>query len=530
MMRRVMVPLLLGLAVPAQLPAQGPAAQWWADVKALADDSMRGRDTGSPEHHKAALYIAAAFKAAGLAPAGTQGYFQPVPFTVRSIDETQSTLAFVRDGTSLALVLGEDAVFQPRAPLAPKLVAPLVFVGYGLHLPEYQQDDLAGIDLKGKVVVYLAGSPPGIPGPVLSHARNQAWAAFRAAGAIGAISFSMSRTDTGFTRAQRNRGAGAFALADAAIDALTGNQLSVQVNSARAERLIFAAAPERFDVLAARADSGLPLPHFPLPITVSAVTRTSARAVTSENVAGILRGTDPKLRNEYVVLTAHLDHIGITRPVNGDSINNGAMDNGSGSALLMDVPRQLAAQHITLKRSIIFLAVTGEEKGLLGSRYYANHPTVPAASIIADLNTDMFLPIIPFTMVMVNGLEESNMADDARRAGVAVGVPVITDPEPEENRFVRSDQYSFILRGIPALSMKVGFALNTPEHQQVLDFRTNRYHHVGDDVNQHVDLEAAAGFERYYIALVQEVANRDSRPAWNADSYFRRFAPAVAGR
>lgn len=527
-MRRSALAVLSCLVLPAALHAQ--AERWWADVKALSDDSMRGRETGSPEHHKAALYIAATFRLAGLQPAGTNGYLQAVPFVVRSLDDAQSSLALVRDGTAQPLVLGEDAALQPRAPLAASLDAPVVFAGYALHLPEYKHDDLAGLDVTGKVVAYLTGIPAGIPGPVLSHARNQVWATLRAAGAVGVITFSTGRGgDTAFIRAQQRSRAGAFALADAGIDGQTGNKLSIQVNAARAERLLFAGAPERFAALQLLADSGRPLPHFALPVSVRSTARLIERPVMSENVVGILRGSDPKLRDEYVVLTAHLDHLGVGRPVNGDSVFNGAMDNGSGSALLMDVARQMAAQRITPKRSIIFLAVTGEEKGLLGSRYYANHPTVPPDQIVADLNTDMFLPIIPFKMVMVNGLEESNLADDARRAGQTAGVPVITDPEPEENRFVRSDQYSFILRGVPALSMKVGFQLNTPEHRAVLDFRENRYHHVGDDVQQHVDLVTAAAFERYYLALVQAVANRDARPTWNATSYFKRFAAPASG-
>jgi Zn-dependent M28 family amino/carboxypeptidase len=252
--------------------------------------------------------------------------------------------------------------------------------------------------------------------------------------------------------------------------------------------------------------------------------RLVEKHIESQNVAGVFTGSDPKLRDQYVVLTAHLDHVGVGRPVNGDSIYNGAMDNASGIALLMDVARALSTQREQLKRSVVFVAVTGEEKGLLGSRYYANHPTVPANGIVANLNTDMFLPIVPFTMLMVNGLEESDLAVDARRAGASTGVEVITDPEPEENRFVRSDQYSFILRGVPSLSLKVGFKRDSPEHAKVKEFRAKRYHMPSDDLMQPIDFSAAAGFEQTYIALVEAVASRPTRPAWFTDSYFRRFA------
>ena len=228
-------------------------------------------------------------------------------------------------------------------------------------------------------------------------------------------------------------------------------------------------------------------------------------------------------------MTAHLDHVGVGRAVNGDTIYNGAMDNASGTALLMEMARTLAAKRDQLKRSIIFLAVTAEEKGLLGSRYYANHPTVPARAIVADLNTDMFLPLIPFRLLMVNGLEESDLAANARQAAQEAGVEVISDPEPEENRFIRSDQYSFILRGIPALSFKVGFALGTPEHKTVLEFRAKRYHFPSDDLDQPVDRQSAADFARVYARIAELVANRETRPSWNADSYFRRLAaPRVA--
>ncbi len=514
----------LALSSGVAAPAHEQAERWWADVKALADDSMRGRETGSVEHRKAAEYVAAAFKAAGLKPAGVNGFIQPVGFVVRSVDASQSSLTLVRGSREEKLVLDEDASFVARAPQAAHADAPVVFVGYGLNLPEYGHDDLKGLDLKGKVVAYVTGAPKGIPGPVLSHARNQAWPTFRAAGAVGMITFSALRGgDTAFVRGARGRSNPVMALAEPALDAQQGNTVSVQFNAYRAEKL-FAGAPERFATLAARADSGLSVPRFPLNVRIKSTAHLVERHIESQNVAGILTGSDPKLRDQYVVLTAHLDHVGVGRPVNGDSIYNGAMDNASGIALLMDVARALSTQRQALKRSVVFVAVTGEEKGLLGSRYYANHPTVPIDAIVANLNTDMFLPIVPFTMLMVNGLEESDLAADARKAGAATGVEVITDPEPEENRFVRSDQYSFILRGIPSLSLKVGFKRDSPEHEKVKEFRTKRYHQPSDDLMQPIDLASAAGFEKTYIALVEAVADRPTRPAWLPDSYFKRFA------
>ena len=227
--------LIAALLICRSQPAIAQADRWWSDVKALAHDSMRGRDTGTPEHRKAAEFIAAAFKQAGLKSGGTNGYLQPVKFVARTIDESQSSLTLIHDRQEEKLVLGEDAFFVLRAPLAAAVDAPVVFVGYGLNLPEYGHDDLKGLDLKGKVVAYLTGTPKGIPGPVLSHARNQAWPTFRAAGAVGMIVFSPPRGgDTAFARVARNRLAPSIALADPSIDTQTGNTLSIQFNAASA--------------------------------------------------------------------------------------------------------------------------------------------------------------------------------------------------------------------------------------------------------------------------------------------------------
>ena len=514
----------LALTTPAFSQSPAPAPRWWRDVQALSHDSMAGRETGSPEHREAAEYVAAAFERAGLKPAGTKGFFQEVGFTSRTIDERKSSLTIIRGGREIPLALGTDAAFILRAPLARAVEAPIVFVGYGLSLPEYGHDDLAGLDLRGKIVAFMANLPKGIPGPVISHSRAQAWETFRERGAVGMMGFAGSRTaEAMFARASANRLAPQMTLTDASLDNQRGNGVAISINAARAESLLFAGAPERFATLAARADSGLKLPTFDLPVRLRSRVELITSTRSSDNVVALLEGSDPALKNEYVVLSAHLDHVGIGRPVDGDSIYNGAMDNAAGTALLMEAARQLAPMRASLKRSVLFVAVTAEEKGLLGSRYFANHPTVPAAQIVANLNTDMFMPIIPFTMVMVNGLEESDLAADARRAGESVGVKVVTDPEPQENRFIRSDQYSFILRGIPALSFKVGFALNTPEHEAVKEFRAKRYHFPQDDVTQHVDRSTAEGFTKFYIAAVQQVANRATRPAWNADSFFRRL-------
>jgi Zn-dependent M28 family amino/carboxypeptidase len=310
-----------------------------------------------------------------------------------------------------------------------------------------------------------------------------------------------------------------MALTDSTLDETLGERFAGTFASIFAERL-FATTPHPLAELRALAHDGKPLPKFDLGITLRARTTMRTWPVISQNVAGVLRGSDRRLAREYVVLTAHMDHIGVGLPVNGDSIFNGTLDNASGVATLIEAAKKLA-RGPALRRSLVFVAVTGEEKGLLGSRYFANHPTVPAAAIVANANTDMLTAFYPLHSVIVNGLEESDLAADVKRAAAKRGLEAQTDPEPERNSFIRSDQYSFIKRGIPSVSLKFGFAPGSPEHEMVKRFRTERYHGLKDDLTQPIDLGAVADFNAFYVELVREIANRARRPGWNADSYFR---------
>jgi Zn-dependent M28 family amino/carboxypeptidase len=246
--------------------------------------------------------------------------------------------------------------------------------------------------------------------------------------------------------------------------------------------------------------------------------------IESQNVAGILRGTDPNRRDEFVVLSAHLDHVGVGEPVGGDRIYNGAMDNASGVAAILEVATRLHESGERGARSIVFVAVTGEEKGELGSRYFAAHPPVPAGAIVANVNTDMFLPLFPLKELMVLGLDESDLAADIRAVAGELTLTVQADPEPQRNRFIRSDQYSFIRAGIPALAMKVGYDPNTPEAEIAQKWTADRYHAPSDDVHQPVDLQAADTFVNVVRLLALRIANRIDRPKWNDTSFFKRFA------
>jgi hypothetical protein len=533
----VTIVLSVGKMTAAQNTARhktpNPARAWWQHIEYLASDELGGRETGSEGHRLAAAYIAAAFKRAGLKPAGTEGYFQPVKFISRKIVEEQCSFAIIRTskgesiGKEEPIVLGEEATFSMGIEHAPRTEAPIVFVGYGLTVPEMNYDDLAGLDLRGKVVLLLSGGPSEIPGPLRAHYQNTRWEALKRAGVIGVIAIQNPiGQDIPWERSKLARLRAALSLAEPGLEENAGQQLAVTFNPAKAEKL-FVDSGHSFAEIMKLAEAGKPLPRFRVPASVRASVKFERRIVESQNVAGILPGTDPRLRSEYVVLTAHLDHVGTGEPINGDSIYNGAMDNASGIATLLEAARRFRERKQRFRRSVVFLAVTGEEHGLRGSRYYAVHPTVPASGIVANVNIDMFLPLFPFRSFIVQGLEESNLAEDLQSVAKSVGVEVLSDPEPERRAFVRSDQYSFIRQGVPAISLKVGFVKDSPEHEIVKRWRRERYHAPSDDLQQPIDFEAAAGFNRAYLKIVEAVANRAQRPRWNSSSFFKRFAPAA---
>jgi Zn-dependent M28 family amino/carboxypeptidase len=532
MQKKVLLHLLLAaFALPA-VPQSATrktfdGTTWWDYVKVLADDNMEGRDTGSAGLRKAEAYVVEQLKRSGVQPAGNEGYYQPVKFLSRQIVETDSSAALLRNGEVKPLTLGDDIIFSTRIDLALEVEAPLVFAGYGLTVPEKGYDDLAGLDVKGKVVVILSGAPAEIPGPLASHYQTPAerWKVLRHAGAIGMVTIpNPASMDVPWSRIALNRAHPSLDLADPVFKETAGERLAMTINPAKAE-VLFAGTGHTFAELAALGKEGKPLPHFPLPFSIRAKTKLVKKDVESANIIGKLPGTDPVLKNEYVVVSAHIDHVGIGESINGDRIYNGAMDNASGSAVLLDVAASLRESPEKLKRSVLFLFVTGEEKGLLGSKYFTQYPTVDPEAMVADINIDMFLPIIPLKTLVVFGLAESDLGDLARDVALSRGVQVEADPEPQRNVFIRSDQYNFIRHGIPALAMGVAPDPNSSEQKKIFkDWLTTRYHAPSDDLAQPVDYSAAAQYEEIVRSLMLTVANDPHRPAWKSDSFFRRYA------
>jgi Zn-dependent M28 family amino/carboxypeptidase len=533
-MRRNQLVLLSLLFLPVIELAQTPAAashfdgnSWWAHVKFLADDSLEGRETGSEGLQKAEAYAVEQFQRAGLEPAGSSGYYQPITFVQYQVNEANSSLALVGNGKTTKLSFADDAFISTRSTHASaQLTAALVFIGYGLRVPESNLDELAGLDVKGKIVVYIAGSPSDVPGALASHYQtiSERWKSLRSAGAIGVISlYNPASMDIPWARIALNRNHQSMDLADPEFNETEGLKIGIAVNPASAEAF-FAGSGHSFVEIAALAKDRKPLPHFPLEVSLDAHADILTKKLESANVVGKLPGSDPTLKNEYVVLSAHIDHIGVGEPVNGDRIYNGAMDNGSGSALVMDMAADLKAHPQSLKRSVLFLLLTAEEKGLLGAKYFNAHPTVPEKSIVADINTDMFLPIVPLRILRVQGLADSDLGEHAAAVALSFGVKAVPDPEPLRNLFVRSDQYYFIRHGIPSVVMDVFYEPNSPEQKLFKNWLTTRYHAPSDDINQPVDLQTAAQYEEIERRLLTDTANATARPEWKSDSFFRRYA------
>ncbi len=433
----------------------------------------------------------------------------------------------MRDGRVDTLALGEDAILSVPYDPPDSLEAEAVFLGYGLQIPEFGHDDFAGIDLRGKIAVFLRGGPASLSENVRAYAQHSGvrWQRLRAAGAIGyATLIDPTAMPFPWERGSKNRFTWGYGLADTALDEHYGEKLRIYVNPARAQKL-FEGTGHTFREILDTAHRGDPLPRFALARKIRARVRIDRREVRSPNVVGRIEGSDPALRGESVVLTAHLDHLGIGAPERGDSIYNGAMDNGSGVATLLEIARALGEARPRPRRSIVLLALAAEEEGLLGSRAFAMAPPRAAGVMIANLNLDMFLPIIPFRATVAFGIDESTLGDRYRAVAESSGIAIEPDPAPQQTYFIRSDQFNFVRAGVPALF--ADFAAKGGDSggkKRLAEWVEKRYHAPSDDARQPVDLKAAAGFNRLLTRFAADVANEPDRPVWHAKSFFARFA------
>src|SRR5579864_4261078 len=419
-------------------------------MRFLSDDSLEGRGTATRGHEIAAKFMAAEFEAMGLAPAGDGGtYFQTVPLRSARVDEARTSLTLIRAGQTQKLVFRQDFLATGNPGRAESTVeAPVVYAGFGVTAPEQNYDDYKGIDARGKIVALIFGAPDFNSALKAQYSSLEVKEANAVAhGAVGMIRLYDPLIESRYSFRRR-----ASALSFPQMTWLDKENKpsdffpelkGAAILSLPAAKKFFEGSGHTADEVFAMAKEGKSL-EFAMPITARIHNQSELKDVTSPNVAAKLEGSDPVLKNEYLLYSAHLDHLGIGEPVNGDKIYNGALDNASGCAILLEVARAFTGMNPRPKRSILFLAVTGEEEGLLGSDYYAHYPTASKAAIVANVNVDEDLMLWPLRDIIAYGGEHSSLEGVAERAAKRLQLSVSPDPAPEETIFIRSDQYSFV--------------------------------------------------------------------------------------
>jgi len=533
---------------PAAAPAAFTADAVMAHVKVLASDEFEGRAPGTKGEDLTVAYLTDQFRKVGLKPGNTDGtYVQKVPMVGITADPATS-LVFRKGDRTQSLAFKDDVVaWTKRVQDTVRVDASdVVFIGYGIQAPEFQWDDYKGADLAGKTVIVLINDPP-VPDPADPSRldpntfggramtyygrwtyKYEMGAEQKAAAVLivhetipAAYPFSVVQSkvteQVDLVTPDRNRGR-------AAIEGW------ITLDQAKA---LFALAGQDFDALKARAATRAFAP-VPLGVTASMTLKSRIRTLDSRNVVGLLPGSDPALRNECVIYTAHWDHYGIGPEVGGDKIYNGALDNATGVGGLIEVARAFAALPVAPKRSLLFLAVTAEEQGLLGSDYYARNPIVPLAKTLAVINMDglnIYGRTRDFTVI---GLGASDLDDYAREAAASQGRVLSADPKPENGAFFRSDHFPFAKQGVPAISAGGGNDyIGRPSGwgQQVKDaYTAEHYHKPSDEIRPDWDLSGALDDLQIYYAIGARAAATARWPEWKPGSEFKARRDRMLGR
>jgi len=536
------LPAVIGIAVAALLgaaAAQRPAAPPPRDDQAaerlrahlafLTDDLLEGRFTGSPGYEIAARYVEAQLRQLGLRPVAGDSYLLPVPLVASSIVVDSAVLEIVAGGKRTPLPWADGFVADGNTlEDTSDVEAPVVFVGYGVEAPELGWDDYAGRDVRGKLVLLMRGGPASFPHDQRAyHAASEHKRVVAAAhGAAGVLTF---REAGEAARSPWKRYA-ANAGKRPSMDWLEAGgtphgahpELHVLANLSDTgiEALLAAAGRELGDTQPATLAGGR---GFDLGVSVHLAYRSERRRLESHNVAAMLPGADPAVAGEAVVFSAHLDHLGRGAAVDGDDVYNGFYDNAMGSALLLETARAFATAARRPRRSLVFLAVTGEERGLLGSEHFAAHPPPAVGRLVADVNLDMPLFLYPIGDLVAFGAEHSSLEGPATRAARAAGFALSPDPMPDEVIFVRSDQYSFVERGVPSVYLMPGFTSRDPKVNGEAAFRgllATHYHQPSDEPSLPVDWPSAVRFLQANVTLAREIADDERAPQWKADDFF----------
>lgn len=533
--------LALALALPAgaaQASADPPEAAMEsirpeairAHMNFLADDLLEGRGTDSRGYEIAAKYMATEFESMGLTPAGDAGtYLQNVPLRSVRPDEPNTTLSLIRNGKPETLVFRKDFLAQgDPARKETSVEAPVVYVGFGVTAPEQNYDDYKGIDAKGKIVAMVLEAP-NFESSLKAHYSSfeQKMANAVAHGAVGIIVVNDPVLEGLYPFKEQVRDLSRPGLRWLSKEGLP-NDYFPQLRggaflSLDASRQLFAGSGHTPEEVFQASKEGKSL-VFPLPLSARIHKQTKLEDVSSHNVVAKLEGTDPALKNEYLVYSAHLDHLGIGEPVKGDSIYNGALDNASGCAILLEVARAFSNMNPRPKRSILFVAVTGEEAGLLGSDYFAHYPTVSKDAIVANVNMDEDQMLWPLLDIIPFGAEHSTLDGVVKRAAERLHLGISPDPMPEEVIFIRSDQYSFVRQGVPAVFLVAGFKSNDPKIDPPAifkDWEATRYHQPQDDMQQpNLDFKQAVKYAQFAYLCGWLITQDPARPAWNAHDFF----------
>ena len=540
-------------ATAADVPLERSAAPGLAAVRPeslsagtrfLSSDLLEGRGTGTRAHEIAALWVSTQMQAIGLEPAAGEGRWeQRVPLRAWRLDPEASALVVHGPGREpLRLVRGQDFVSLSDGDHADvEMDGALAFVGYAISAPEYGYDDMKGLDLTGKIAVVLWDAPssdranffPPAPRAVYAD-RSGKMRRLAARGAAGVILVYTPQAEESlpwadFVRNGRLEGMGwtdGARIGARLGDGVDGLPARAVISLRGLEKLAAAAgvAGGAQGILEKAEANRLVAQDWPVKVRMRSA--SELRPALSSNVLGILRGSDPELARQTVVVTAHLDHLGIGEPVEGDAIYNGATDNAVGVAVLLEVARAFAALPVRPARSVLFAVVTGEEKGLVGSSYLATHPVVDPEGIVAALNVDGAPTAFPFDAAVARGAEHSTLGAAVRRAAGALGVELVPDPAPRASAFVRSDQFSFVRQGVPSLYVTPGRkpGMDEAEVERRRAWSRQRYHTPRDEWDPDWRWEDTARFARLQFLVALVVADDPARPAWNKGDFFERFA------
>lgn len=499
-------------------------------IAVLADDSLKGRLPGTPEYVKAMAYVADQYKKLGLKPLGDKEgstYYQTLTLRNSLVNEEQSFLILINQDT---LKVGSDYFYLGNAnENVNEFSGELVIAGYGVQAPEYGFNDFENLDVKGKIAVVFNGAPPSLPASERAYlgTGNTKITTLNNLGAMGVLFVIPPDGRGSFERSYENvslKGINSVIMPD-------GNALG---RNYFGDNLKFGGYFNWSSLLhltgltlenwKAYSENGAALPQPTNTLQLKGKVVTTFKEIESANVIGLLEGAG--LKEEYIVHTAHLDHIGIGKPIAGDSIYNGAHDNASGISAMLEIARLYSKLPSKPKRSVIFAAVTAEEMGLLGSKYLAVNPPVEQQKIIANVNTDMPTVIAPLLSIEPLGAEQSSIMNIVQRAAKQLDLTIDADHAPEEVRFVRSDNLNFVLEGIPALRMKYGLKTETSEtglDSIIKAFTEQHYHKPSDELNDLFNFDAAKTYVRLQFMNSYLINVSEEKPTWNEDSFFKKF-------